>query len=193
MKKQFGGFTPTQQQQLLTKYGYQGPAQEDDMQKYMTANPSAALAMGRYNEMARKRVVMAYGGMVKKPGVVYASQGTLIPGDLRRDEATGTYLTGAGGATTAWQAPEGKNIQLRFLLNVLIRCLLLLNLLLLRFLRCLLLLNLLFLRFLLIRCLLFLRFLRCLLLKSLLLRISLVKSLCLSFIKSQNSLTNRVF
>ena len=107
MKKQFGGFTPTQQQQLLTKYGYQGPAQEDDMQKYMTANPSAALAMGRYNEMARKRVVMAYGGMVKKPGVVYASQGTLIPGDLRRDEATGTYLTGAGGATTAWQAPEG--------------------------------------------------------------------------------------
>ena len=66
MKKQFGGFTPTQQQQLLTKFGYQGPAQEDDMQKYMTANPSAALAMGRYNEMARKRVAMAHGGMVKK-------------------------------------------------------------------------------------------------------------------------------
>ena len=34
-------------------------------------------------------------------------EGGLIPGDLRRDEATGIYLTGAGAGTTAWQAPEG--------------------------------------------------------------------------------------
>lgn len=66
MAKQFGGFTPAQQHQLLTKMGYQGPAQSDDMQKFMAANPSAALAMGRYTEMAKKRIAMAYGGMVKE-------------------------------------------------------------------------------------------------------------------------------
>jgi hypothetical protein len=56
MAKKFGGFTPEQQQTLLSKLGYDGPAQQDDINKYMMASPKAASMMGRYSEMARKRV-----------------------------------------------------------------------------------------------------------------------------------------
>jgi hypothetical protein len=56
MAKKFGGFTPEQQQTLLSKLGYDGPAQQDDINKYMMASPKAASMMGRYAEMARKRV-----------------------------------------------------------------------------------------------------------------------------------------
>ena len=56
MAKKFGGFTPEQQQTLLAKLGYDGPAQQDDINKYMMASPKAASMMGRYAEMARKRV-----------------------------------------------------------------------------------------------------------------------------------------
>jgi hypothetical protein len=56
MAKKFGGFTPEQQQTLLSKLGYNGPAQQDDINKYMMASPKAASMMGRYSEMARKRV-----------------------------------------------------------------------------------------------------------------------------------------
>jgi hypothetical protein len=56
MAKKFGGFTPEQQQTLLSKLGYNGPAQQDDINKYMMASPKAASMMGRYAEMARKRV-----------------------------------------------------------------------------------------------------------------------------------------
>jgi len=54
--KQFAGFTPSQQYALLSKLGYQGPAQEDDMDKFMLANPAVAIRMGKYAEMAQSKL-----------------------------------------------------------------------------------------------------------------------------------------
>jgi len=56
MATRFGGFTPQQQQVLLSLAGYQGPAQQDDLNKFMMASPKAAAMMGRYTEMAKARV-----------------------------------------------------------------------------------------------------------------------------------------
>lgn len=56
MAKKFGGFTPQQQQTLLSKVGYTGPAQQDDINKFMMSSPKAASMMGQYAEMAKARV-----------------------------------------------------------------------------------------------------------------------------------------
>ena len=56
MAKKFGGFTPQQQQTLLSKMGYTGPAQQDDLNKFMMSSPKAASMMGKYAEMAKARV-----------------------------------------------------------------------------------------------------------------------------------------
>jgi hypothetical protein len=73
MAKTFGGFTPQQQQTLLSKMGYDGPAQQDDMNKFMMSSPKAASMMGKYAEMAKARVeggpqmAMQQGGTVYDP------------------------------------------------------------------------------------------------------------------------------
>jgi hypothetical protein len=70
MAKTFGGFTPQQQQTLLSKMGYTGPAQQDDLNKFMMSSPKAASMMGKYAQMAKARVAggptvgMAAGGIV---------------------------------------------------------------------------------------------------------------------------------
>lgn len=70
MAKRFGGFTPEQQQTLLSKMGYTGPAQQDDINKFMMSSPQAASMMGKYAEAAKARVSggptvgMADGGVV---------------------------------------------------------------------------------------------------------------------------------
>ena len=56
MAKRFGGFTPEQQQTLLSKMGYSGPAQQDDINKFMMSSPQAASMMGKYAEAAKARV-----------------------------------------------------------------------------------------------------------------------------------------
>jgi hypothetical protein len=56
MAKKFGGFTPQQQQTLLSKMGYDGPAQQDDINKFMMSSPKAASMMGKYAQMAKARV-----------------------------------------------------------------------------------------------------------------------------------------
>lgn len=56
MAKRFGGFTPQQQQTLLSKMGYTGPAQQDDINKFMMSSPKAASMMGKYAQMAKARV-----------------------------------------------------------------------------------------------------------------------------------------
>ena len=65
--KKFKGFTPNQQYTLLTKLGYQGPNQQDDMDKFLMATPSAAMKLGEYALMAQKRLSnqtgMAEGGV----------------------------------------------------------------------------------------------------------------------------------
>ena len=69
MAKKFGGFTPQQQQTLLSKMGYNGPAQQDDLNKFMMSSPQAASMMGKYAQMAKARVAgvspvgMAEGGI----------------------------------------------------------------------------------------------------------------------------------
>jgi hypothetical protein len=73
MATRFGGFTPQQQQVLLSLAGYQGPAQQDDLNKFMMASPKAAAMMGRYTEMAKARVqggpqtAMQVGGYMAPP------------------------------------------------------------------------------------------------------------------------------
>jgi len=72
----FKGFNNQQTHQLLTELGYTGPAQKDDMDKFLAATPSAASMLGRYTEMARQRVEgapvaptgMQAGGDIKAPG-----------------------------------------------------------------------------------------------------------------------------
>ena len=56
MAKRFGGFTPQQQQTLLSKMGYTGPAQQDDINKFMMSSPKASSMMGKYAQMAKARV-----------------------------------------------------------------------------------------------------------------------------------------
>lgn len=56
MAKRFGGFTPEQQQTLLSKMGYNGPAQQDDINKFMMSSPKASSMMGKYAEAAKARV-----------------------------------------------------------------------------------------------------------------------------------------
>ena len=73
MAKKFGGFTPQQQQTLLSKMGYTGPAQQDDINKFMMSSPKAASMMGKYAEMAKARVeggpqmAMHVGGYMAPP------------------------------------------------------------------------------------------------------------------------------
>ena len=73
MAKRFGGFTPQQQQTLLSKMGYTGPAQQDDINKFMMSRPKAASMMGRYAQMAKARVeggpqtAMQVGGYMAPP------------------------------------------------------------------------------------------------------------------------------
>jgi hypothetical protein len=54
--KRFGGFTNDQQYTLLSKLGYAGPMQKDDMAKFMASNPNAAAKMVSFIDMAKKRV-----------------------------------------------------------------------------------------------------------------------------------------
>ena len=80
MAKTFGGFTPQQQQTLLSKMGYTGPAQQDDLNKYMMSSPKAASMMGKYAQMAKARVEggptvgMAAGGDVAPPKTIKVSE-----------------------------------------------------------------------------------------------------------------------
>lgn len=71
MSRKFKGFTPDQQYTLLSKMGYEGPAQQDDMDKFLASSPGAAARMGRYADIAQSRlntdtVQMAEGGNVPK-------------------------------------------------------------------------------------------------------------------------------
>ena len=73
--KQFKGFTPQQQFTLLKKLGYSGPSDQDEMDKFLAASPGAAMQMGKYAEMAQKRIsspkpklAMAEGGSVPSGG-----------------------------------------------------------------------------------------------------------------------------
>ena len=75
-KKTFKGFTNQQTHQLLQESGYTGPAQKDDMDKFLASSPKAAAQIGRYAEIARMRVEgeslsktgLAVGGSTQQEG-----------------------------------------------------------------------------------------------------------------------------
>ena len=75
-KKTFKGFTNQQTHQLLQESGYTGPAQKDDMDKFLASSPKAAAQIGRYAEIARMRVEgeslsktgLAVGGFTQQKG-----------------------------------------------------------------------------------------------------------------------------
>jgi len=52
----FAGFTPEQQFILLQKQGYQGPQDPTEMDKFLQASPAAAASLGRYAEIAQKKI-----------------------------------------------------------------------------------------------------------------------------------------
>lgn len=54
--KKFLGFTPQQQYALLTRLGYKGPAQQDDMDKFIHSSPKAASQMGVWAQAAQTRL-----------------------------------------------------------------------------------------------------------------------------------------
>tara|TARA_R100000995_G_scaffold79790_1_gene51072 strand:+ start:916 stop:5076 length:4161 start_codon:yes stop_codon:yes gene_type:complete len=109
MANKFKGFNNQQTHQLLTELGYTGPAQKDDMDKFVAATPTVASMLGRYNEMARQRVeggpvapigMQAGGALPKTPLDLYwenfaaqkkqaktSGQPTLVDTYLRDDTA----------------------------------------------------------------------------------------------------------
>lgn len=60
-------FTPTQQQNLLSKMGYDGPADSKMMEAFIASNPGAAAKMGKFSRAMQKRTGMAPGGDVSPP------------------------------------------------------------------------------------------------------------------------------
>jgi hypothetical protein len=48
-------FTPTQQQTLLSKMGYDGPANPKMMEAFLASNPGAAAKMGKFNRALQKK------------------------------------------------------------------------------------------------------------------------------------------
>jgi hypothetical protein len=103
MAKRFGGFTPQQQQTLLSKMGYTGPAQQDDINKFMMSSPKAASMMGRYTQLAKARVeggpqmAMQAGGMTEQEKAANAAM-TNLPENASQPSMDPTQGTGFGGA-----------------------------------------------------------------------------------------------
>ena len=80
--KKFAGFTPQQQFTLLTKQGYNGPADEASMAKFLAASPAAASQMGRYAQIAQQR--LAGKPMPGQPAEMFL--GGLFGGNARRKQ-----------------------------------------------------------------------------------------------------------
>ena len=92
MSKTFKGFTNQQTHQLLKESGYTGPAQKDDMDKFLAASPRAAARMGKYTELARQRIE---GSALAKTGL---AEGDLITEEQKAEapdsQRIGDVVTG---------------------------------------------------------------------------------------------------
>ena len=89
MSKTFKGFTNQQTHQLLKESGYTGPAQKDDMDKFLASSPKAAAQIGRYAEIARMRV----------EGEPLSGVGLARGGKTLAVDAKGNLITSAAGGT----------------------------------------------------------------------------------------------
>ena len=110
MAKKFGGFTPQQQQTLLSKMGYTGPAQQDDINKFMMSSPKASSMMGKYAQMAKARVAggpqiaMQVGGMTSNTTGGFDMSQPELQVEPAYDPTTG-LPTAPAGLTEADYAP----------------------------------------------------------------------------------------
>lgn len=116
--KKFAGFTPRQTLILLQKMGYSGSEQQDEMDNFIASNPQAQMQLGKYAEMAQKRlnpgpVNMAEGGVVTTTGEqpdyqtqldnaqAQLAQANLTASQNPDDQAAQTALQDAQKALTA--------------------------------------------------------------------------------------------
>ena len=119
MAKKFGGFTPQQQQTLLSKMGYDGPAQQDDMNKFMMSSPKAASMMGKYTEMAKARVeggpqmAMQIGGLAGSNLLGAAASTAFNSLSANKPNTTGGFAMGAGqqGGTPQQQGGQFNSME----------------------------------------------------------------------------------
>ena len=93
MANKFKGFNNQQTHQLLTELGYTGPAQQDEMDNFLAATPSAASMLGRYTEMARQRIE---GQPIAPTGM---QAGGTTP-DKKLANTAGGFLSGVTGINT---------------------------------------------------------------------------------------------
>ena len=105
MAKTFGGFTPQQQQTLLSKIGYSGPAQQDDINKFMMSSPKAASMMGKYAEMAKARVSGGSTVGMAEGGITSGTQSENGAGGYFYNNKFYTNLSDAQAAQAAATAP----------------------------------------------------------------------------------------
>jgi hypothetical protein len=105
MAKTFGGFTPQQQQTLLSKLGYSGPAQQDDINKFMMSSPKAASMMGKYAEMAKARVSGGSTVGMAEGGITSGTQSENGAGGYFYNDKFYTNLSDAQAAQAAATAP----------------------------------------------------------------------------------------
>jgi len=81
---------------IASMNGYSGPKTNADLNAFANASPNMK---AKFNAIG---VTMAKGGYIRRG---FDKGG--LPTDLRRDEATGLYLTGSGGTTATYEVPEG--------------------------------------------------------------------------------------
>tara|TARA_R110002012_G_scaffold321335_1_gene548715 strand:+ start:146 stop:4399 length:4254 start_codon:yes stop_codon:yes gene_type:complete len=93
MANKFKGFNNQQTHQLLSELGYTGPAQQDEMDNFLAATPSAASMLGRYTEMARQRIE---GQPIAPTGM---QAGGTTP-DKKLANTAGGFLSGVTGINT---------------------------------------------------------------------------------------------
>ena len=117
MVKKFGGFTPQQQQTLLSKMGYTGPAQQDDLNKFIMASPKAASMLGKAQQMAIARVEggpqvnMAEGGTFTKPPFQGspAPETAIFPTPIVKPENPSPSYDPSQGLPNVPESPEALN------------------------------------------------------------------------------------
>lgn len=100
--KKFLGFTPKQQYQLLKSMGYDGPDREDSMDQFIASSPSVAARMGKYADIARRKL----------SGISGFAEGGLTTGQAKQnlDDAQAQLAAVQGGDEEA-MAEAQKNLQ----------------------------------------------------------------------------------
>ena len=101
MAKKFAGFTTEQQKKLLGPLGYTGPAQQDDINKFVMSNPKAASMLGRSADIARARIDIGSKGFQAGGISTTAGIGKVLMDKYGYTEQDGKYFAPAPAAAPA--------------------------------------------------------------------------------------------